>query len=302
MPTLKQQQTIVPKLIKKMKAGRSGRPLKLKRVPRPASTKPLERAYLSDLLEMIGFMSDQVEGKLVPKLSQISKKAAAVRPPQIDRMDDYTDDVEKIMKSIRDGFYREYDEEEIAFFAEKAADRGEKFNAKNFQRQFKAVFGIEMPLTEPYLESTIKNFVTQNVSLIQSIPDVYFDRVESLVLREVQAGTLTDEIADQIEEAYEVSESKATLIARDQTSKLNGNLNQMRQTEVGVSKYQWSTSIDERVRESHSLKEGQIFEWSDPPSDTGHPGEDFQCRCTAIPVFDDFPEEPTTGPFIALPI
>jgi SPP1 gp7 family putative phage head morphogenesis protein len=55
-----------------------------------------------------------------------------------------------------------------------------------------------------------------------------------------------------------------------------------------VEEYVWSTSRDERVRPSHSAKDGKRFKWNDPPSDTGHPGNEIQCRCVAIPVLDDF--------------
>lgn len=286
------QLKVVQRLILKAKKARGGRPFKSKRVPRQPSIKTLERSYFRDLKEMIDDMKALVDRLLVPALPSIQRAFAAVKPKADHaRADDFTDDVERIMASIRENFYREYDDNELRFFAMKAAKRTEEFNAESFQRQFKAVFGIQMPLVEPYLEPTIKGFVKQNVSLIKSIPDTYFNRVENTVLRDVQAGTLTSEIAQEIQTAYDVSESKATLIARDQTAKLNGNLNQMRQTEVGVSKYEWSTSMDERVRESHAAKEGQVYSWSDPPADTGHPGEDYQCRCTAIPVFEEIAEE-----------
>lgn len=283
---------VVQRLLGSMRRARRGRKLRLKRVPRQPSIKTVERSYLADLDEMTRYMKALVDKHLVPALPTIQRIFATVKPKaDAVRNDDYSDEVERIMNLIRENFFREYDEQEMKFFARKAAARTESFNAKTFQRQFKAVFGIQIPLVEPYLESTVNSFVKQNVSLIQSIPDTYFDRVENTVLREVQAGTLTDEIADDIQEAYGVSESKATLIARDQTGKLNGNLNQMRQTEVGVTRYEWSTSKDERVRPSHEEKEGNIYDWSDPPADTGHPGEDFQCRCSAIPVFDEEIEE-----------
>jgi hypothetical protein len=46
---------------------------------------------------------------------------------------------------------------------------------------------------------------------------------------------------------------------------------------------------DERVREEHAALEGQTFAWSSPPA-VGHPGEDFQCRCVALPVIDELKE------------
>jgi len=46
--------------------------------------------------------------------------------------------------------------------------------------------------------------------------------------------------------------------------------------------YIWRTSGDGKVRDSHAANNGKIFAWDDPPP-TGHPGEDFGCRCTAEP-------------------
>ena len=51
-----------------------------------------------------------------------------------------------------------------------------------------------------------------------------------------------------------------------------------------TDQYVWRTHQDERVRTSHRINDGSIFSWSDPPP-TGHPGEDYNCRCTATPYF-----------------
>jgi Phage Mu protein F like protein len=46
--------------------------------------------------------------------------------------------------------------------------------------------------------------------------------------------------------------------------------------------YIWRTQEDSRVRPSHRANDGKVFAWDDPPP-TGHPGEDFGCRCRAEP-------------------
>lgn len=46
--------------------------------------------------------------------------------------------------------------------------------------------------------------------------------------------------------------------------------------------YVWRTSGDNKVRSSHAANNGKIFAWDNPP-ETGHPGEDYGCRCTAEP-------------------
>ncbi len=46
--------------------------------------------------------------------------------------------------------------------------------------------------------------------------------------------------------------------------------------------YIWRTRSDGKVRPSHAANHGKIFAWDSPPP-TGHPGEDYGCRCTAEP-------------------
>lgn len=49
----------------------------------------------------------------------------------------------------------------------------------------------------------------------------------------------------------------------------------------------------EKVGQFSTANEGQIFAWNDPPP-TGHPGEDFGCRCTAEPYVQEFlPNDPS---------
>lgn len=42
--------------------------------------------------------------------------------------------------------------------------------------------------------------------------------------------------------------------------------------------YIWRTQGDDKVRASHAANDGKIFAWDNPPP-TGHPGEDYGCRC-----------------------
>ena len=78
----------------------------------------------------------------------------------------------------------------------------------------------------------------------------------------------------------------------------NGKLTEISQREAGNTHYIWHTQADELVRNSHAPNHGQVFAWDNPPP-TGHPGEDYNCRCTPIPFapsalgIDDLPIEPS---------
>lgn len=131
----------------------------------------------------------------------------------------------------------------------------------------------------------MRNATTNNIDLIKSIPTKYFDKLNKAINQNFQQGLRFEALIPKIQDVGNVTESRAKLIARDQTSKMNSSFNEVRQKSLGIDKYVWQTSGDERVREEHAENDGKTFSWNDPPA-TGHPGEDIQCRCVAIPVFD----------------
>lgn len=49
-----------------------------------------------------------------------------------------------------------------------------------------------------------------------------------------------------------------------------------------AEQYVWRCRNDDRVRATHRANDGRVFSWNDPP-DTSHPGEDYNCRCEAVP-------------------
>ena len=130
------------------------------------------------------------------------------------------------------------------------------------------------------LLSAMKDATTDNIALITSIPEKYFGRVEQTLTDGWTSGLRWESMVDQIADDGRITENRAKLIARDQTAKMNSAFNQERQQQVGIEKYEWSTSEDERVRDSHAELDGQIFSWDDPPIVDGekvNPGEAIQC-------------------------
>jgi predicted chitinase len=63
-------------------------------------------------------------------------------------------------------------------------------------------------------------------------------------------------------------------------------LNGFLQTEgLHVERYIWRSREDSRVRATHGEYDERVFSWSDPP-EGGHPGQGWNCRCTAEPIID----------------
>lgn len=129
----------------------------------------------------------------------------------------------------------------------------------------------------------VKGWARDNVKLIKSIDARYFSEIEKLIRDGFREGTTTAELAAGIRQRFEVSRSRAKLIARDQVATLNSKATEAKQRRLGVTHYIWRTSQDERVRDEHEEREGVAFSWDEPPAD-GAPGEAIACRCTAEPL------------------
>lgn len=142
-----------------------------------------------------------------------------------------------------------------------------------------------------------------NAGLIKSVATQFKQEISETILSSVQSGERSTNLITQIKERYDVSQSRAKMIARDQTSKLNGSLTKARAQAVGSKTYIWRGTGDERERKSHFVMNGALCKWDDPSvySDDngvtwqprrrigafiGHPSEDYQCRCGAAPVIE----------------
>ena len=163
-------------------------------------------------------------------------------------------------------------------------------------------FGINVYSESPELVDNLRLSVAANVSLIESIPEQYLTQVESIVMSNARAGNRPSVISKQLVKQFGITERRAKMIARDQTAKLNGDLNRIRQTDAGFPYFFWSTSNDERVRDRHDdiadhvTQYGKgVYRWDNPPlSSEGVPiipGSDYSCRCIARPVSQEEVDE-----------
>ena len=96
------------------------------------------------------------------------------------------------------------------------------------------------------------------------------------------AMNLTDELKldDLTKDAFNRGEHLARLFARDQMARFNKACTLATFRSAGVTKVQWLTANDGRVRKTHRMLNKRIFDVDNLPEEIN----DYNCRCGLVPV------------------
>jgi SPP1 gp7 family putative phage head morphogenesis protein len=159
-----------------------------------------------------------------------------------------------------------------------------------FVRTVKPNLEVPMQMSDGVRDQLAEDYNTNMNLYIQGWKEEQIQRLRDQVNQAVIEGFRADSMLDTIQAEYGVTKRKARFLARQETSLLVSKYREARYTEAGLKEYKWSTSHDERVRPDHKVLDKRHFSWDSPPvvdTATGrraNPGEDFGCRCVAIPV------------------
>lgn len=144
-------------------------------------------------------------------------------------------------------------------------------------------------------EEIIKASITENVSLIKSIPQQYFTAIEGAVMRSITTGNGLQDLVPFLKDHKSVTLNRARLIASDQSRKAYSNINASRMKELDLDKYIWRhSSAAEEARPLHLQLNGTVQSLSNPPiiqkakgkqpEVRGKPGDLIHCSCFMVPV------------------
>jgi SPP1 gp7 family putative phage head morphogenesis protein len=263
------------------------------------------RQYTAYLFLIIDELYKKMDSFLYGNLLQIITERVSERI----RLDSAQSNLDRFLEALKITLSGRKDPD-LKLMAQDIGQRTSRWNDKEWQKTVKAIMGVNVLLREPWLRDRIDGFASENAHLVKSMSDKFTSDIESTIRRGFSRGLRHEDVMDDLRGLLNVTKTRARLIARDQISKLNGDLTKERQTSVGIEMYTWETSDDERVREktkstlSHRALDGKLCRWDDSSvySDDGGktwvsrdaigafvgiPGEDIQCRCWAKPVFEE---------------
>lgn len=134
--------------------------------------------------------------------------------------------------------------------------------------------------------NAIRERTAEAAAYITSLPLEAAQRVEQLAVQYMTQGIRAKQLARDVFATGQVTISRANTIARTETSRTAGLLQEVRAKSVGSEGYIWRTAEDIDVRDLHRELEGKYFKWTSPPiaGSRGmryHPGGGPNCRCWA---------------------
>ena len=284
----------MPLILEKKSMDRLRRAQRLKRLK---MTPPKTRGER----ELLNQMNKLWEKVLFPATERIKQMVAAGAPAY---------EIADLIEKVLDEAQTEYNivSDDIIWRWMSTVDQITRNNMFNGLQESLGV-DIQALVDTPEMQMVLQGSTIEAAGLIKSIPRDYMGEVAKAVADNYMGKPLPEgrSLLDQIQEVGKVSRNRARVIARDQTNKLVGNINQARQQSIGIETYKWRTVKDQRVvgkpggkypkgneaHGNHYMMEGLLCRWDDPTKvsyDDGatwksrkdempqtHPGQDIQC-------------------------
>ena len=277
---------------------RGKKAIKSKTTPRFPESAEREFARVTN-----GYMKilDDVVKKHLPSIMRAYQKELAGNIREDDAFDAFDKTRQEFQKMAQE-LERKLSKYGLQSLVEKVARIARKSSYRQWKRACKETLGIDLMddyYNGDFYEQAIRKWVDENVLKIKSLPTNTLGSMQQIVFDGFRNGESTTDIAADIQHEYQTNRHQAQMLARDQVSTLNSQISRLQQEDAGCKRYKWSTSKDSRVRDCHKSLDGKVFSWDDPPEMwyktksgiryTGrrcNPGQDYMCRCVAIPVFD----------------
>lgn len=250
------------------------------RLPRQVPPDAYERQYRTFLFEIIKQFKLEVEA-LDARITAAANAVIALRESQ--RYDAPSDDFARVFSELDAALWRRIPTPDKL---KPTADGVSRYQRSQLKKQAEAL-AISIPEIGAQVSSRVDLWAYENVKLISSLRDSFRDSLFRKISATFHAGERHESIASFVAEATDETQRRGELIARDQIATLNGQLNADRQQAAGIKKFVWRTMQDNRVRSEHEDREGQVYDYDDPP-DGELPGAPINCRCFAEPYIEGY--------------
>jgi SPP1 gp7 family putative phage head morphogenesis protein len=154
---------------------------------------------------------------------------------------------------------------------------------------------LKNQVTSGVMGDKIDSLIAKNAKLIRTVPNDIAYSLTKFIQEQQVKGLRSEEIVKQIHPQLSyLRHWQVARLARTEVAKADTAITRVRAEAIGLNWYQWQTSEDARVRDSHRKMDLVLINWNDAPSPEllvhqkseghYHAGNIYNCRCVALPL------------------
>jgi len=285
------------------------------KLPRMLYPHAIEEVYAGEISKVQQRLVDYAIGRLQTILPKLYRKDDL-------RSDAETDELEALLKELEAELLLIYGTNLVSSGAlgqilYHTAEKIFGFEAMQYLKITKVVAGIPLQMSgASWWPEMQANWEATNYQLIKSLSSEYINKLNTMLLTGFQSGWTKSEMEEAIQGLSDkITGYRASMIARDQTAKLQGAIARAQDESMGIDSYLWQSMRDTRVRgnpmglypkaiPSHYAIDFMVCRYSDSTvysADGGKtwlkrtgmmplvgPSIECMCRCLSSPYFVSF--------------
>ena len=258
----------------------------------------IQRWYEKELLKLVDELTKEAYKEIKPLYKEYKEQITFTQDASI------SSQMRIALNSLRTFFEKKF-KEKGKKFAESMVKKTNRYATKTFMQVMADMFNMEKvkeaggfvmsgSIVSPEKEEVIKALVYENVSLIKSVQDRYFEQITGAVMRSIENGEGVTYIEKELMKYKGMTKRRARNIALDQTRKAYNSINRRNMQETGVKKFEWLHSgggKDPRPYHRDVLN-GNVYDVdTGAPNDADDPAFIFpgqlpNCKCRMKPVIE----------------
>jgi SPP1 gp7 family putative phage head morphogenesis protein len=252
----------------------------------------LESWYKRKLTAEVNKMTKEVKSKIIELFRRLYS-------PVYTQDESLGSQARILMNELSEAFEKMFNGSSLSLSKE-MVDKTLKQSELNLAESLKKLTGgmtIKTGFFPEELADIVTASISENVSLIKSIPTKYLTDVTGSVMRSVTSGKGLKDLIPEINKYDGMTKRRAELLALDQTRKAYSSINAIRLDKLGVKKFKWLHSGGGQYpRPSHVKISGHVFSFANleeeqaalgvPKEDRGLPAYPINCKCQMIPVIE----------------
>lgn len=240
----------------------------------------LTQDSLEELLDFFEQMKKELEAQTNEqnKIANRANMASALNSLQhswIDEDGNPTEEADEETERLREKMDQAFKEEQGDYLGRLFSDADSRTQGilQSFSIDKKKLFNDNMEqLRILYIDNSMQRLAGEQ--------DLLKRAILRRITKYVNGESDTLKLDDITKVAYEKGEHMARLFARDQMQRFNKAVTLSTFINADVTKVKWITCHDVRVRDSHKLLDGKIFDINELPGEI----DDYNCRCGLVPV------------------